>query len=187
MFSVFFEERCSLALRFIYWLADNTLPWNLKNSLKFPQSQFTKWVLRNALVLLCIATPCRAKVSKSQIQKRKMPLTSLLLCPYLYQELRDTHFLETSVFFGCTSGADSASQHCWCLLCPAGHEDREPRRNGLKLQKMLLPFSTLCNNITTSVLILYSAKSFPACASKREDTVRFAANSILMLKLQGVM
>lgn len=71
MFSVFFEERCSLALRFIYWLADNTLPWNLKNSLKFSQSQFTNWVLRNALVLLCIATPCRAKVSKSQIQKKE--------------------------------------------------------------------------------------------------------------------
>lgn len=186
MFSVFFDERCSLALCSICWLADNILPWNTKNSLKFSQSQFTNRVLRNAPVLLCIATACRAKVSKSQIQKGKMPSTYLLLRSCLYQELRDTYFLETSVFFGCSSGADSASQHCWCLLCPVGHEDRKPRRNYLKRQKML-SFSTLCNNFITSVPILCSAKYFPACASKREDTVCFATNTTLMPKLQGVM
>lgn len=40
-----------------------------------------------------IATPCRAKISKSQTPKGKMPLmTYLLLCSCLYQELKDTYF-----------------------------------------------------------------------------------------------
>lgn len=100
MFSVFFEERCSLALRFIYWLADNTLPWNLKNSLKFSQSQFTNWVLRNALVLLCIATPCRAKVSKSQIQKKKNAIDfSFIMLLSLLGTQRHSFFGNTCLFW----------------------------------------------------------------------------------------
>lgn len=67
---------------------------------------------QSCFALKTIATPCRAKISKGQIQKGKMPLTYLLLRSYLYQELRDTYFFERSVLFGWSSGAESASQHC---------------------------------------------------------------------------
>lgn len=120
-------------------------------------------------------------------QKGKMPLTCLLLCSCLYRELRDTYFFETSVLFGWSSGAESPSQHCWCLLFPVGHEDKDPRRNYLKLKKIPPLFSALCKDIITSVPILYPAKSSPACTSKKEEVVCFAANSTFMPKLQGVM
>lgn len=186
IYSIFLDKRCMLSVCFICQLADNILPWNLK---EFSHSLQAKslGMPRSSSGLRTIATLCRAKISISQIQKGKMPLTYLLLRFCLYQELWDIYFLETSVLFGQSSGAESASRHCWCLLCPVGHEEREPRRNYLKLKKIPLPFSTLYKDIITSVSIVYPAKSFSACTSKKEEAVCFAAITMFMPKLQRVM
>ena len=161
--------------------------WRRKSSLSHSLQAKSLGMRQSCFALKNTETPCSAKVSKSQIQKGKMPLTCLLLCSFLYQEHRNTYFFETSVLFHHSSGAKSSCQHCWCLLCPVRHEDREPRRNDLKLKKMLLPFSILCKDIITSVPFSYPAKSSPACTSKKEEVACFAANTIFMPRLRGLI
>lgn len=88
--------------------------------------------------------PAEQKSLKAKY-KRGTGYWHLSLYSCLYQKLRDTFFCNISTFHW-SFGVESTTQHCWSLLCPVGHENREPRRHDLKLKNMLLPFSSLCRH-----------------------------------------
>lgn len=184
-YGFFLDEKCASAVCLMCWVAENTLlqceesvlyvtVYKLAKPLGMPQSCFT---------LKTIPTPCRAKISKSQIQKGNRLLTYLFYIPVSIRN-SETLFFETP--FHWSFGTESTTQHCWSLLCPVGHEDKEPRRHDLKLKNMLFLFSSLCKDITF-VPILNPAKSSPTCKSETEDVICFAANIMFMAKLQVVM
>lgn len=132
-------------------------------------------------------TPCRAKISESQIKKEKYHSLILNYVPVSTGN-KETYFLGPSVLFSQSSGAQTASQLprlCWFLLCPAGCEGRQPGRNDLKLKNTLLPFSTSCKDFITSVPILYPAKSSLAGTSKKEEADCFPKQQGMMQLISG--
>lgn len=159
------------------WRRERSLSHNLQASqvLGFPQSCFASKTL---------ATPCRAKISKSQIQKGNR-YWHLSLCSCLYQELRDTSFSETSLLFVGVLGLRAPFSTAEACSAQWGMKTGSPEDmicNWRTCYSFFLP----CADITF-VPILNPAKSSPPCKSEAEDIICFAANIMFMAKLQGVM
>lgn len=132
-------------------------------------------------------TPCRAKISESQIKKEKYHSLILNYVPVSTGNSKRLIFWDHLSFSvrALELKLPLSFQGCWFLLCPAGCEGRQPGRNDLKLKNTLLPFSTSCKDFITSVPILYPAKSSLAGTSKKEEADCFPKQQGMMQLISG--
>lgn len=182
-YSFLLDERYTLAACFICWLANNTLTWNLKkkrkSSLTHSLQAKSLGMLQSCFALKTIATSYRAK------RKNAIDLSFIMFLSLSgtqrYFFLKHLSFLAGVLELRAPLSIADACSSQW------GMKTKTPEEIIWNWRKYHLFFSALCKDIITSVPILYPAKSSPACTSKKEEVVCFAANSMFMPKLQGVM